>query len=159
MEHKPEVVKMTNMCMITDPKTGNLLVQNRFKNDWDGISFPGGHIEKGEAIVPSVIREVFEETGLLVTNLIPCGYKDWYDFEKEERYIVYFFKTSSYSGKLLERSKEGENVWMSEEEIRNSRVADDFLEMLDIFIGATSYCEFFYEDHYGKVPRWIKKFY
>ncbi len=159
MSHKPEQVKMTNMCMIMDPKTGKVLVQNRNKNDWDGVSFPGGHIERGEPIILSVFREIFEETGLKVKNLVPCGCKDWYDYEKEERYLVLFYKTSSYEGKLLPRSKEGENFWMSIEEIKQSVVAEDFIEMLEIFTGDSPYQEFFYEDHGEEEPRWVKKFY
>jgi len=159
MSHETERVKMTNMCMIMDLKAGKVLVQNRNKHDWDGVSFPGGHIEKGEPIIPSVIREIFEETGLTVKNLIPCGFKDWYDYEKEERYIVFFFKTSSFKGTLLKESAEGENLWMSIEEIKKSKVAEDFIEMLEIFTGESEYQEFFYEDHQQEEPRWVKKFY
>lgn len=160
-KHKCEKVKMTNMCMITDSETKKVLIQNRNKNDWDGLSFPGGHIEEGEAIIPSTIREVKEETGLDVTNLIPCGFKDWYDHKKEERYIVFFFKTSSYSGTLMEESKEGKNEWLSIDEIRNGKVAEDFIEMLDIFIGKSKGKELFYRDkkEENENDRWQKEFY
>lgn len=147
------------MCMIMNPNTKEVLVQNRKKGDWDGISFPGGHVEKGEPLVLAVIREVFEETGLTVKNLVPCGFKDWYDYEKEERVIVLFFKTSSYQGTLLSESKEGENCWMTIPAIRNSKVANDFLEMLDIFTGESRYLEFFYEDQKEEKERWVKRFY
>jgi len=30
-----------NMCMIYDDK-GNILVQDRLKKDWPGVTFPGG---------------------------------------------------------------------------------------------------------------------
>lgn len=160
-KHKCEKVKMTNMCMITDSETKKVLIQNRNKNDWDGLSFPGGHIEEGEAIIPSTIREIKEETGLDVTNLIPCGFKDWYDYKKKERYIVFFFKTSSYSGTLMEESKEGKNEWLSIDEIRNGKVAEDFIEMLDIFIGKSKRKEFFYRDkkEENENDRWQKEFY
>ena len=84
-----ETAQLTNMCMIIDEETNRVLVQVRNKNDWDGISFPGGKVEKGESIVLSVKREVEEETGLKIDHVIPCGIKDWYDFKKEERYIVF----------------------------------------------------------------------
>ncbi len=61
-KHNLELVELTNMCMIQDLSTNKVLVQVRNKNDWDGISFPGGHVEMGESIVQSVIREVQEET-------------------------------------------------------------------------------------------------
>ena len=55
----------TNLCMIYDD-AGNLLVQDRKDPQWPGITFPGGHVEPGESFVESVIREVYEETGLTI---------------------------------------------------------------------------------------------
>ena len=55
-----EKVTMTNMCMVFD---GNkVLVQDKTDDDYSGITFPGGHVEKGESFTDAVIREVFEET-------------------------------------------------------------------------------------------------
>lgn len=161
-KHELEKVELTNMCMIEDNVTNKMLVQVRDKNDWDGISFPGGHVEKGEPVIPSVIREVKKETGLDIKNIIPCGFKDWYDFEKETRYLVLLFKTSSYSGEVLPETKEGQNIWMTKQEIKSSpNIAPDFEEMLDIFLEESPYKEFFYEDNKSKdeSKRWTKKFY
>ncbi|MDE5630782.1 MAG: 8-oxo-dGTP diphosphatase, partial [Bacilli bacterium] len=147
-KHELEMIELTNMCMVEDKKNKKVLVQVRDKNDWDGISFPGGHVDLGESIVKSVIREVKEETGLDVENLTPCGIKDWYDFKKKMRYVVLFYKTESFSGKLIEQCNEGINKWMTIDEIKNSDlVASDFLEMLRIFVGETNYSEFFYSDN------------
>ena len=44
---KCETVVLTNMCMVYDDN-GNILVQNRTKNTWPGITFPGGHVEKDD---------------------------------------------------------------------------------------------------------------
>ena len=49
--------------MITDPE-GRVLVQERLSkpsNAWSGLTFPGGHVEPGETVVVSVIREVRED--------------------------------------------------------------------------------------------------
>ncbi len=100
-----ENVILTNMCMICDGK-GRVLVQNRVNPNWPGITFPGGHIEYGESIVDSVIREVKEETGLTVSNLKLCGIEDWMR-DSGERYIVFFYKTETFTGEL-ESSREGE---------------------------------------------------
>ena len=62
------------MCMIYDD-AGNILVQDRVSKSWGGVTFPGGHIEKGESIVESVIREIKEETGLDIKKPKICGVK------------------------------------------------------------------------------------
>ncbi len=150
-----EKVKMTNMCMIVNKETNQVLVQDRIKS-WCGITFPGGKIELGEAIIPSTIREVQEETGLVVTNLQFCGIKDWYDYKKEERYIVFLLKTYDFTGTLLDETSEGKVFWVDINKIKEFKLSFDFEEMLDIFQGNSS--EFFYEDLKQKEEseRWKK---
>ena len=73
---RTEQVTLTNMCMVYDDD-GNVLVQDKVDNDWGGLTFPGGHIEKGESFVDSVIREVYEESGLKIENPRICGIVIW----------------------------------------------------------------------------------
>lgn len=76
---RKETVELTNMCMVEDGK-GNVLVQNRLDPNWSGIVYPGGHVEAGESITASVIREIREETGLTIENPTLCGVKQfWLD--------------------------------------------------------------------------------
>ena len=102
---RKETVTFTNMCMITDGN-GNVLVQNRKDPSWPGIAFPGGHVEMGESFVDAVLREVFEETGLTVSNLTLCGIKNWAG-EDGTRYFVTCYRTSTFSGEV-KSSDEGE---------------------------------------------------
>ena len=44
---RTETVEFTNMCMICDGS--RVVVIDRKKRDWPGITFPGGHIETGES--------------------------------------------------------------------------------------------------------------
>jgi len=74
---KSEQAIFTNMCMVTDGD--RILVQDRKKPDWPGICFPGGHVERGESFVASVIREVYEETGLTIENPVLGGTKQSQD--------------------------------------------------------------------------------
>ena len=59
---------------------GHVLVICRYKGNWvltrhskRGLEFPGGKVEEGESIVKAALREVFEETGGEVGQLIPLG--------------------------------------------------------------------------------------
>ena len=62
----PQKVILTNMCMIFDGT--KLLVQEKVGKGFNGITCPGGHVEPGEPIVDSVIREIKEETGLTIKS-------------------------------------------------------------------------------------------
>ncbi len=125
---RTEQVILTNMCMIEDGD--KVVVQNRV-DGWHGMSFPGGHVEKGEPFTDAVIREVFEETGLTIMNPTLCGIKDWY-IEKDIRYIVLLYKTTAYKG-TLRSSDEGEVFWARKEELSALPLADSMAEMLKVF--------------------------
>ena len=53
-----EKTEFTNMCMICDGS--RVVVIDRKKQDWPGVTFPGGHVEPGESFSDAVIREVQE---------------------------------------------------------------------------------------------------
>lgn len=83
-------VELTNMCMIYD-NNGNVLVEEKIGKNYHGLIFPGGHMEIDEPIVDSIIRGIYEETGLTISNLKLCGIKDWFK-ENGGRYIVFYIK-------------------------------------------------------------------
>ena len=112
-------IEMTNMVMIQDRQTGKVLVQDRVRS-WKGLSFPGGHVEDDESIVDSAIREVKEETGLDVSNLKSCGVIHWLNKKTLDRFIVFLYKTTEYSGELIAESDEGRNFWIRIDEMRNT---------------------------------------
>ena len=121
---------LTNMCMICDGT--KVLVQKRVKN-WKGVSFPGGHIEERESFVLSTIREIYEETGLIIKNLSLCGIKQYTHNIENYRYIVFLYKTNSFEGEL-KSSEEGEVFWIQLDEIKNYKLSEGFEEMLEIFL-------------------------
>lgn len=127
VKHKPELVSLTNMCMIYDGD--RILVQNRVKS-WKGVAFPGGHVEEGESIVDSTIREIYEETGLKISNLKLCGIKQW--FKDGVRNICFLYKTNTFEG-VLKSNSEGENFWIKRCELDNYNLATNFKIMFEVF--------------------------
>ena len=139
-----EEVELTNMCMICDGK-GNVLVQNKKNHPtWSGWNFPGGHVEKGEYVTPSVIREMKEETGLTVENPRFCGIKEFHKMKDGKRYIVFLYVADRFSGEL-KASAEGEVFWYPLSELsKSSELIDGFDEMLPVFTN-NEINEVFYE--------------
>ena len=127
---KSETAIFTNMCMIYDD-AGNILVEDRLNPDWPGITFPGGHVEPGESFVESVIREVWEETGLTIENPVLCGVKQFQTLD-DVRYVVLFYKTNRFSGQL-KSSDEGKVFWIPKNTLTNYTLVDDFENMVKVF--------------------------
>lgn len=129
-QRKTETVELTTMCMVYHED--KLLLQKRLKKDWPGYVFPGGHIEPGESIVESVIREMKEETGLTIRHPKLCGVKQ---FPIEEgRYIVFLFKTNEFEGELTD-SEEGPVEWIARENLNSYELVEDFHELLEVIEG------------------------
>lgn len=141
---RTEEVELTNMCMICDGK-GNVLVQNKVNNPhWHGWNFPGGHVEKGEYVTPSVIREVQEETGLKIEEPRLCGIKEFHKQKDGKRYIVFLYVADQFSGEL-KASGEGEIFWYPLSELeRSDKLIDGFDEMLAVFTNS-AISEVYYE--------------
>lgn len=123
MENQGKVI-LTNMCMLYRPD-GSFLVEMREKKDWPGLTFPGGHVEKEESILDSVVREMREETGYEVSHLEPCGYYEWNIPKENVRHLCLLFKSKDFEGSLRS-SKEGKVFWIKEEEISHYPLSTDF---------------------------------
>ena len=136
-----EATELTVMCMVYDDG-GNILVENRLKQDWPGVTFPGGHVEPGESFVEAAIREIREEAGLTIRNPQLCGVKQ-FPTDDGARYVLLFFKTNQFSGELAS-SEEGEVFWIKRTDLRNYKLALDFEDMLRVF-ESEEFSEFFYE--------------
>lgn len=141
-----ETVIFTNMCMVYDGH-GNVLVEDRLEEDWHGVTFPGGHVERGESFTDAARREIFEETGLTVSDLRLCGIKDWMQ-DDGVRYIVFCYKTCKFEG-TLRASDEGNVFWTPISALAGMELAENFQTMLRLFLDDDASEQFFLRGNGG----------
>ena len=123
---------LTNLCLIEDSKTNKVVLQYRSpeKTHWAGHAFPGGHIEEGESLAESVIREVYEETGLTIADPKLVAVKDW-SLDDGGRYIVFCYKATEFTGQLRS-SEEGEVSWVEKNQLEQLDLSYDMLPLLEV---------------------------
>ena len=139
-------IELTNLCLIY--QGSKILVQEKVGTRYPGgLVFPGGHVEEGESLTESVIREMREETGLLIENTIPSGFKDWI-MEDGIRYLVLLYKTDKFTGEL-KSSKEGRVFWLDRSQVNEANLIWNMRELLEIF-DSDRYSEFFFKIKNGK---------
>lgn len=113
------ITKETTLCYIE--KDNKYLMLHRIKKNkdpnkgkWIGV---GGKLKKRESIEKCLLREVMEETGLVLTEYQYRAkiyfYSDIYDDE-----IMYLFTATKYSGELTE-CNEGELAWIDKSDVLN----------------------------------------
>ena len=124
---------LTNLCMVEDLENGKVVLQyrspERYKK-WSGYAFPGGHIEEGESLAESVIREVYEETGLTIADPKLVAVKDW-PLDDGGRYIVFCYKATEFTGQLRS-SEEGEVSWVEKDQLEQLDLSYDMLPLLEV---------------------------
>lgn len=147
---RSEKVILTAMCMVYEAEN-NILVQDRLDPDWPGVTFPGGHVKKGESFSRAVIREIHEETGLSIKNPVLCGIKQ-FQTNDDERYVVLFFKTNQFEGDL-QSSDEGDVFWINRDEVADYVLAKGFEEMLKVFESDTLSELYYYREN----DEWYKQ--
>jgi len=125
---------LMNMCMILDCSTDSVLIQNKIHSKWSGITFPGGHVEDNESIYESTVREIYEETGLHISDLQQAGLIHMNSPVNSERRIIFLYKTSHFSGELIQNSPEGTVQWVKLTDMENMPLAPNMKEYLNVFL-------------------------
>lgn len=105
------------MCMIQDGR-GNVLALDKVNDSYTGTTFPGGHVEPGELFFQSMIREVWEETGLTIENPEFRGLYHWH--KDGVHHVITLYRAYTFCGEL-ESSEEGRVYWISLEELKTKK--------------------------------------
>ncbi|CAM3109181.1 GrpB family protein [Lactiplantibacillus plajomi] len=133
-EHHDRTVRaeLVNMCLISDPQTGKVVVENKIDAQWQGLTFPGGHVDPGESQVAAIKREVLEETGLTVHQLKLVGTVTWVENAAGDVSLGTLYTTSDFSGQLLPGSYEGAISWKPLSALTADKLAPGVAEMLKV---------------------------
>lgn len=138
------------LCNMIKINRGNdVLVLDKVKKyGWEGLTFPGGHVEKVESITESVIREAKEETNLDIENIKYVGMISWYDIDNDDRIIGFLYETDDFSGELVKENIEGTLEFIDYEELKNMDGHSDSMgEIFAIYDGKYSEIVLYYEDN------------
>lgn len=129
-------MKLATLCYVMDKKNNKTLMIHRTKkkNDyhagkWNGL---GGKFNPGESPEDCVIREVKEESGLILKSPKMHGFITFPNFDGEHDWYVFIFTADLFDGKIIE-SNEGHLVWIPNEELTSLNLWDGdkiFLEWL-----------------------------
>ena len=97
------LVLMPGARIVIEHADGRILLQRR--TDFGLWGLPGGNAEEGEGLEAVVVREVLEETGLIVSNVEPFGFGcdphyETFQFPNGDRaqFFALMFYTRSFEG-------------------------------------------------------------
>ncbi len=123
-------IELTTMCAVINNE--KVLMINRIKS-WKGWAFPGGHIENGESFSACAIREIREETGLMIENLKYKGFAHFFNPITEDRHIIQNYVTTTFHGELIDVNSEGDIEWINIDEINTLNLAEGMIYRLPLF--------------------------
>jgi len=119
-------MKLATLCYLR--MDGKTLMIHRIKKEndmhqgkWNGL---GGKLNSGESPEDCVIREVREESGLIISDPLLKGFLTFPRFANDEDWYTFVFVARKIEGQLIE-SEEGVLEWID----------DDLLLNLDLWEG------------------------
>lgn len=111
-------MKLATLCYVRKDGKTLMVHRNKKANDmhqgkWNGL---GGKLEPGETPEECCIRELYEETGLIVRNPQLKGLITFPGFSNDEDWYTFLFVITDFDGQLID-SPEGELEWVEDDRL------------------------------------------
>lgn len=111
-------MQLATLCYLMDGEKTLMLHRIKKKNDvhegkWNGL---GGKFEAGETPEECAIREVKEESGLLMKNPRLHGFITFPMFDGKKDWYVFLFTAREFEGELID-SHEGKLEWIDDDKL------------------------------------------
>ena len=133
MEPPRHIVAVSGL--VTDPLTGRILLIRSPRRGWE---FPGGQVELGESLTEALVREVQEETGVMVEVRDLVGVYS----NTHLSTVMFGFLCEWLEGKPTTSPESLEVAWVERdralERVTNPAIYDRLRDMLD-FDGTVVY--------------------
>ena len=101
-------------------------------------------MERNETFTEAVIREVREETGLVIENPKLCSIYHW--FIDSVHQIVYIYLAEKYTGEL-QSSEEGQVFWISEKDFLEKDLAPGMNAVVRLNVGIVLLGKSFFKEN------------
>lgn len=91
--------------------------EKRFPNYWTG---PGGHVDEDEDVLKAAIREVKEETGVIVKkkDIQLKSIAFHYHVDRKELYLIFIYRAHISSLKTIKNNeREGRSEWIDKDKL------------------------------------------
>ncbi|MCK4260759.1 MAG: 8-oxo-dGTP diphosphatase [Halanaerobiales bacterium] len=130
---------LSTICYLTIEE--KVLMLN-FKDKWNNRSCaPGGKMNKGETPTECIIREFYEETGLLLKSPYLRGIVQWINEGNKSQGLIFIYQCDNYTGNLLEQTDEGFLSWIPIANIPSLNLFSINKHFIDMILHSSNFFE------------------
>ena len=147
-------MKLATLCYVRHGNKTLMIHRIKKANDmhqgkWNGL---GGKLESGETPEECATREIKEESGLMVTNLMLKGFLTFPGFANDEDWYAFVFIADKFEGELID-SPEGILRWIDNSQLlqlelwEGDRIFIPWLDLNGFFSAKFIYINGEYKEH------------